>query len=181
MDLNLEAFSANQISSKLWAAEELEKVVTKINFGSLNLYMLGGWYALLHFILKTRNNIHVDECRSIDIDPMACNVANSLNVSWERDWKFKAFPEDANTIQYPEGVNCIINTSSEHMESDQWFENIKPGMLCLIQSNNLDIPEHTNIVASARDLQTKYPLTETLFSGTRPFKTYQRFMSIGIK
>ena len=181
MELNLEAFSANQISSKLWAAEELEKTVAKLEYGPLNMYMLGGWYATLHFILKIRNNIKIDECRSLDIDSMACVVANNLNVSWERDWKFKAFPEDVNNTAYPENVNCIINTSSEHMDSDEWFNNIQPGTLCLIQSNNLDIPEHTNIVKSARELSSRYPLTKTIFQGTRPFKTYQRFMIIGIK
>lgn len=181
MDLNLEAFSANQISSKLWAAEELEKAVNKLEFGSLNIYMLGGWYATLHFILKIRNNIQIDECRSLDIDQVACSIANSLNISWEKDWKFKAFPEDVNNISYPDNVNCVINTSSEHIDSDEWFDNIKSGTLCLIQSNNLDIEEHTNIVKSARDLGTRYPLTTAIFQGTRPFKTYQRFMIIGIK
>lgn len=182
MDLNLEAFSANQIKSKLWAAEELELVVKKNNVGPLNIYMLGGWYALLHFILKIRNNLEIDECRSLDLDPEVCVVANNLNIAWEQpNWSFKSFPQDVNTVTYPESVNCVINTSSEHIDSNEWFDKISAGTLCLIQSNDLKIDEHTNTVQDLRELKQKYPLSEFYFEGTRPFKSYKRFMIIGLK
>lgn len=182
MELNPEAFSASQLTSKLWAAEELEKCVKENNINSLNMYILGGWYALLFFILKVRNNIPIAECRSFDIDQEACMVANTLNITWEQNnWSFRSFPKDVNSLEYPENVNCVINTSSEHIEDNDWFENIPDGVLCLIQSNNLQIPEHVNTVRTIEELMEKYPLSKILYTGTKSIRSYRRFMLIGIK
>jgi len=182
MEVNTEAFSAGQISSKIWAAEELELCVKENSIGPLNIYMLGGWYATLHFILKIRNNIEITECRSFDLDPEVCATANTINQRWESDaWQFKSFPKDVNLLEYPETVNCVINTSSEHMDSHEWFESIRPGTLCLIQSNDLEIAEHVNIVGSIRELKSKYPLSTVLFAGSKNLDQYTRFMIIGLK
>lgn len=181
MDINPEAFSANQIASKTWAAEKLEQCVKDHNLGPLHIYMLGGWYALLFFLLKTRNNIAVNECKSFDIDPVSCTIANTINVSWEKDWQFRALPQDVNYIDYPDTINCVINTSAEHMDTHDWFENIPDGVLCLIQSNNLIIDEHVNTVESLEKLKLMYPLSSLFYEGTQPFKTYDRFMIIGKK
>lgn len=182
MDFNPEAFSAGQISSKLWAAEELELCLDEIGKYPLNIYMLGGWYATLYFILKIRNNLEITECRSFDLDPEVCINANTLNARWESDaWQFKSFPKDVNTIEYPSTVNCVINTSSEHMDSNDWFDNIPAGTLVLIQSNDLEIDEHVNTVQSIRELKAKYPLTKYYFAGSMNLEHYTRFMIIGLK
>ena len=181
-DFDLEAFSANQISSKLWAAEELELCIEEHNIGPLNMYMLGGWYATLFFILKIRNKVQISECRSFDLDPETCMIANSVNALWEKDgWQFKSYPKDVNELTYPPEVNCVINTSSEHMDVHTWYEEIPKGTLCLIQSNDLEIDEHVNTVNSIRELKSKYPLETYYFAGSKNFETYSRFMIIGVK
>jgi hypothetical protein len=182
MELNPEAFSAGQLKSKIWAARELENCINTNNVGALNVYLLGGWYATLFFILKIRDNIEINTCRSFDLDPEACIVANTINNLWEqKDWQFKSFPKDVNEIDYPSEVNCVINTSAEHMESHDWFENIPAGTICLIQSNNLEIPEHVNTVKTIEGLKTMYPLSELFFEGAKTISSYKRFMIIGKK
>jgi hypothetical protein len=182
MLIETDAFSLGQIDSKLWAAEKLEECVKEHSLGPLNMYILGGWYALLFFILKIRNNITVSNCRSVDLDSEACHIANILNNTWEsKDWQFRAFPDDVNVIAYPDSVNCIINTSAEHIESMEWWERIPVGTVCLIQSNNLDIPEHVATVETLDELVNKFPMAKTLYSGSNALPDYTRFMIIGIK
>lgn len=182
MLIETDAFSLGQVDSKLWAAIELEKCVQGNNLGPLNMFILGGWYALLHFILKVRNNIQISECRSIDLDEAACHIANTINNTWESDaWKFKAFPGNVNELSYPSNVNCVINTSAEHIKENAWFNNIPAGTICLIQSNNLQIPEHVATVSSLQELLDKFPFTSVLYKGEHQLPTYTRFMIIGIK
>ncbi len=182
MNLEFDAFSSGQIESKLWAAEKLEWSVKEHDIGSLDIYVLGGWYSLLHFILKVRNNISINSCRSFDLDPSACSVANLINNTWEiKDWSFRSYPQDINAIDYPLNINCVINTITEHVKGNDWYDRIPRGTLCLFQSNDLDHKDHINKVSSIEQLEEKYPLSETYFSGLKLIDSYTRFMIIGKK
>ena len=182
MLIETDAFSLGQIDSKLWAARELENCVKKNNIGPLNIYILGGWYALLHFVLKIRSNIEINSCRSFDLDEQACHIANVINNTWEtEDWKFRAFPEDVNLIDYPQDINFVINTSSEHIESLEWWSKIPKDTLCLIQSNNLKIEEHVATVESIEELESRFPMSKMLYSGSNQLPDYTRYMIIGLK
>lgn len=187
LKIDADAFSAGQIESKIWAAEQLEIVVKEINISPLRMYVLGGWYSLLHFILSVRKNIDIDYCRSVDLDPIVSFNANKINNSWEiKDWKFRAYPFDANHVNYEqEKINCVINTSTEHFESKNWFENIKTGTLVLIQSNDLDIDDHVARPESLDHFISSYPMSTIKYSGTMNFQfknmSYNRHMIIGIK
>jgi hypothetical protein len=189
LKVDSDAFSAGQIESKIWAAEELEKIVTELGTGPLRVYILGGWYSLLHFILKVRKNIDLAYCRSVDLDPLTCYTANKINNTWEYDnWKFRSYPFDANKLDYVysnENINCVINTSTEHFDSNLWYTLIPNGTLVLLQSNNLEIPDHVRISKSRYDLSKLYPMQKQLFLGTKKFDfdkiKYDRHMLIGIK
>lgn len=183
LKIESDAFSAGQIESKVWAAEELEQAVKNLNTGPLRICILGGWYSLLHFILQVRKNIEIEYCRSIDIDPVVSHIANAINNTWETDsWLFRAFPKDANEIIFEDDqINCVINTSTEHFSSDIWFENIPVGTIVLIQSNDLKIDSHVNLVSSLDEFKNKYRLNSILYQGQKTVTNYTRFMLIGIK
>jgi len=187
LKIDADAFSAGQIESKIWAAEQLEIVVKEINISPLRMYVLGGWYSLLHFILSVRKNIDIDYCRSVDLDPIVSFNANKINNSWEiKDWKFRAYPFDANRVNFEqEKINCVINTSTEHFESKDWFKNIESGTLILIQSNDLDISDHVARPESLDHFISSYPMSTIKYSGTMNFQfknmSYNRHMIIGIK
>lgn len=187
LKIDADAFSAGQIESKIWAAEQLEIVVKEINISPLRMYVLGGWYSLLHFILSVRKNLDIDYCRSVDLDPIVSFNANKINNSWEiKDWKFRAYPFDANRVNFEqEKINCVINTSTEHFESKDWFKNIESGTLILIQSNDLDISDHVARPESLDHFISSYPMSTIKYSGTMNFQfknmSYNRHMIIGIK
>jgi hypothetical protein len=184
LKIDSDAFSAGQVESKIWAAEELERIAAHTHV--LRITILGGWYGLLHFILKSRNRQMIEWCRSYDFDASACSVANVLNNTWEmNEWKFKAIPKDANTLAYDDGTNCVVNTATEHFDSQEWFDNIHEGMLCLLQGNDLDIDDHVNKPTSLEHFKKMYPLSVLLFEGTKTFNfesgSFTRYMIIGHK
>ena len=177
--LEIDAFSAGQIESKIWAAEELERIVAHTQI--LRITILGGWYGLLHFILKARGKQMIEWCRSYDLDPSACSVANIINNTWEmKEWAFKSYPQDANTIPYLD-TNCIINTATEHFSSNYWFDNIPSGMLCLLQGNDLIIEDHVQRPTNLEHFKQMFPLQTIMFEGEKKFNTYTRYMIIGYK
>jgi len=187
LKIDADAFSAGQIESKIWAAEQLESIVNDLDIGPLRMYVLGGWYSLLHFILSVRKNIDIEYCRSVDLDPIVSYNANKINNSWElQDWKFRAYPFDANNVIYAqEKINCVINTSTEHFDNNNWFKNIDEGTLVLLQGNDLIIDDHVSRPESLEYFINKYPVKNLKFSGTMNFQfknmSYNRHMIIGIK
>jgi hypothetical protein len=189
LKIDADAFSAGQIESKIWAAEQLESIVKDLDLGPMRMFILGGWYSLLHFILSVRKNIDIDYCRSVDLDPIVSYNANKINNSWEiKDWKFRAYPFDANKLEYTydtDKINCVVNTSTEHFKSKLWYNLIPKGTLVLLQGNDLIIDDHVSRPKSLEHFIDTYPVKDLKFSGTMNFQfkdmSYNRHMIIGIK
>jgi hypothetical protein len=188
MLLDKDAFSSGQILSKVWLAEELEKVVINNNLPQpLSILCLGGWYGVVNFILQLRSNINVEKFRSIDIDSTACENADLLNKSWVwQSWQFKSICDDANTFSYSSAeFNTVINTSIEHIEGHQWFDRIPKSSLVVLQSNNMAHDDHCHNHSSLGDFQSEFAISQVLFAGEKLFKypnwSFKRFMIIGVK
>lgn len=187
MHLDQDAFASGQILSKLWLAENLEKVIEYNNLNKdLKILNLGGWYGILHFILKTRNRIKINCWRSVDIDPVACEVADAINETWVwQNWKFKSIVDDANIFNYDEDFDIIINTSVEHIDSKQWFDTIPKNKIVVLQSNDMPHDDHVHNHRSLDEFINSFPLNEILFHGQKLFQyddmSFRRFMIIGIK
>ena len=73
----------------------------------------------------------------------------------------------------------VINASCEHM-MDDWYYNIPDGTFVVLQSNDFDIPQHTNIVKNIQEMKEKYKMTD-IYSCTLQCTVYQRFTLAGIK
>lgn len=180
MILDKDAFSSGQIGSKIWLCEELEK----IGWLSNTTYVYGGWYGVLSFLILSRGKFQVQRIRSIDIDPTCETNADLLNEYWVwQEWKFKALTEDCNVIK-PEG-DLIINTSTEHFTTKQWFENIPKGTKVILQGNDMPHADHHVHSETLENFVNEYPLTDIVFKGEKEFiyPTWQfkRYMIIGIK
>lgn len=190
MLLDNDAFSSGQIGSKIWLAEELETVVKNYQAQGLfvqplRIVLLGGWYATTNFILQCRKNLVIETVRSIDIDQTACDNADLLNEFWVwQNWTFKAKCADANSYQYND-CDVVINTSSEHIESLEWFNNIPVGTLIAIQSNNMPHDDHVQIHNTIAEFDRTYDLKNTAYIGEKEFVypdwAFKRFMKIGVK
>ncbi len=186
MQLNPDAFSSGQILSKLWLAEELEKVIaTEAIPEPLTVAALGGWYGMMNFILCIRDRIKIDKFVSIDQDLDACDAADQLNEPWVwQQWRFKSQCADANQEDLS-GYNLVINTSTEHFENHTWFNNIASGTIVAIQSNDMQHDDHCCNHHSLEDVILQFPVSRVCYSGLKKFIypdwEFTRFMIIGIK
>lgn len=178
-----DAFSSGQITSKLWLCEEVEKLFDRID----QIWIYAGWYGMTSFLLKSRNNIKIGKIRSWDIDPSCERIADSLNENWVwQEWAFKAYTGDCNQMKPAIGCpDMIINTSTEHFESMEWWDNIPKGMVVVLQGNNMPHEDHCIYSDSLKTFIETYPMSELLFSGQKDFKYeawgFSRFMVIGKK
>jgi hypothetical protein len=188
MLLDKDAFSSGQVLSKLWLAEELEKAVIGNNLSQpLRILCFGGWYGVVNFMLRSRSNVHIENFKSVDLDPIACENADLFNEAWVwQSWQFKAICDDANTFSYsPLEFNTVINTSIEHIEGHQWFDRIPKNTLVALQSNNMAHDDHCHNHSSLDDFRKEFDISHVLFSGEKLFEypswSFKRFMIIGIK
>jgi hypothetical protein len=79
----------------------------------------------------------------------------------------------------------VVNTSTEHFDSRDWFDRIPNGTLCLFQGNDLDIKDHTQRPTDLDHFKTLWPVKQELFAGSMYFdfkeESYTRYMTIGLK
>jgi hypothetical protein len=185
--LNYDAFSEGQVASKIWLCEELERIMHDHHGRAMlkpqSIFILGGWYGVLAFLLLSRKNIPIDKIRSIDIDPATVEIADRINNTWLINrWQFKALHGDANDVEF-EDADIVINTSTEHFEVNDWFDTIEEGTLVCLQGNNMNHDDHVSEFTSMDDFKKKYPLSRILFEGTKEFKYpewgFTRYMLIG--
>lgn len=181
LTVDKDAFSSGQVGSKLWLCEQLEALFDSVD----TAWIYGGWYGMTAFLLRSRNNLQIGTIRSYDMDPACEAVADMLNENWVyKDWQFKAFTEDCNTL-IPHDVDLVINTSTEHFESMDWFNNIPEGTVIAIQGNNMPHEDHHVHSKNLGEFCKMYPLSKTLYQGsldfTYPTWKFTRFMHIGIK
>ena len=176
-----DAFSHSHITSKLWLCKELETHVPS----SVLTRIYGGWCGLTAFLLLSRGKFLVDRIESFDVDPECEKYANMINEKWvHEEWKFIAKTGNCNTVN-PDGADLIINTSSEHFASLDWWYRIPSGTRVAIQSNNMQHDDHFNTVDSIEEMCNMYQFSQVLYSGTTEFNYqswgFSRYMIIGIK
>jgi hypothetical protein len=183
LNVNRDAFSSGQVGSKLWLCEELETLFESAD----NIWIYGGWYGVTAFLLNSRSNMSIGQIRSYDVDPSCEAIADMINENWVIDnWKFKAHTEDCNQLdpsQY--SPDLIINTSTEHFDSMDWWHNIPPGTVVALQGNNMIHDDHHIHSRCLQEFVAQFPVTTTLYTGQKEFVypdwKFTRYMLIGVK
>jgi hypothetical protein len=185
--MNFDSFSHGQIQSKLWLCKELEPFLPEI----ASVAVLGSWYNVIALMLLTRQPDRYRQIIGIDLDENTKEIADKITDAWRFgvDSIVTNVISDANTYDLSP-FNLVINCSPEHMNSNEWFENLDYGKLVCIQSSSVmttddDVWMCVNPNESLDDLTQKYPLSKYLYSGTKEIRYdeggYNRFMLIGIK
>lgn len=188
ISLHQDAFSSGQISSKLWLCEQLES----ISFSQpQTIWIYGGWYGILGFLLLARNKISINKILSFDQDDEASYNADKICENWVwQEWKFKAFREDCNQLdpkqnKYDSSPDIVINTSTEHFDTNEWFDNIPNGTLIALQNNNMPNNDHVNSYSSIDEFAQAYKLSRIIYQDSLHFHYptwhFDRYMIIGYK
>lgn len=178
------------MQSKSWLVGSLEACLDEYypaDQDGFRIWILAGWYGITNMIIRVRSKIRIKEIRSFDIDPSCEEIADKINNLWVwRAWEFKAHTADINELEYKPKPDIIINSSVEHMTSNNWWTNIPKGTLVALQASNMEHDDHINPIKSSRELLEKYPLEECFMEGTKRFQYndedgFYRSMIIGIK
>ena len=188
-NVNQDAWSSGQIGSKIWMRERLIEIMRGNEYEWWNLQkiaILGGWYGMSAFLLLSDPvmPVFIDHIRSYDIDPTCEPIADMINENWVFDsWKFKAMTGDVDEIDFSD-FDIIINTSTEHMSSNKWFDNLNNEQLIVIQSNNMPHDDHIHTLNTLEEFEKEFPLN-SLYSGQLDFHyetwEFSRWMNIGTK
>lgn len=183
-EINKDAFSSGQVTSKIWLCEEAEKLFSNIDC----IWIYGGWYGITAFLLHSRGNIKIKSIRSFDIDPECEAIADIINENWVwRNWQFKAHTQDCNLLNpnIDNGPDIIINTSTEHFECMDWWDNIPKGKAVILQGNNMQHEDHYGNSDSLDAFIKTFPVSKLIYSGQRDFNYgswgFSRYMLIGVK
>lgn len=179
----IDMFHGNQINSAyemLKACEHLREhrilySYIDTDFSSNALY-IGSW---MGFKTKLLCDFYDYSIVELELDPRCKDVSEIWN---EDNKNYKGHIQgDANKMDddFYKQFNLIINPSCEHM-SDDWYYKLQPGTFVLLQSNDFDIPQHTNIVKNTQEMIKKYEM-KNIYSCTMQCTAYQRFTLAGIK
>lgn len=180
IEINKDSFASGQIGSKIWLCEELERT----GWSSELTWIYGGWYATTALLLRTRGRFQVKMIESFDIDPACETPARLLNENWVWRKQFWAHTQDCNTIT-DVSADLVINTATEHFDSDQWWQNLPPGQRVVLQTNDMPHDDHVIQVRSIRQFMHLYPMQRIDYYGALyfdyPENSFTRYMLIGVK
>jgi hypothetical protein len=110
-----------------------------------------------------------------------------INENWVIDnWKFKANTQDCNALKFEQNSpDLVINTSTEHFESLDWWNSIPKGTTVALQGNNMPHEDHHIYSSSLDEFIRTYPVSNLLYRGQKDFEyptwKFSRFMLIGQK
>lgn len=183
------AFSKGQLASKSWLLEHLYYNTEK-NYQTVAI--LGSWIGAL--VEPLHKHFPLERIYGIDSDADAIEKSEKLNQKFvQNDWKYKGVVHDVDMLDcdnmnFETGgelitvkPDWIINTSCEHM-STLWFDSVDKDQLIVMQTNNSDkFDGHINPCYTQKEMQAKYPLSETLYVGALETPAYTRYMQIGYK
>ena len=183
IDRFVESVSPNQIRSKQWLVDELDKI-NELHERSLKIEIVGSWFGwpLVQFL---HEKFDIQRIRLYDIDPFACKVARKYIEFFEYDTKITTYEISYWEHKQPDEIGChlLINTSAEHMKesfADYTHNYVNSPIIALHSNNMYEEPDHCNCVDDEYELAMNNAITDIYFSGELNLRDeYNRFMVIG--
>lgn len=163
-----DAFRPSQIQSKIWLLDHIQNHITDAS----RVCVLGAWFG---FIASCLGDMGVQHITEVDLDPRHEKFAKRLN---HRHRHYRRITGDACEVDLKD-FDMVINTSSEHM-SDRWFDQVRPGTVVALQTNNIDHVSHCNTKNNLSQVCETYSMN-MIYQGQKDFVSYSRFMIVGIK
>ena len=170
----IDMFHSNQINSiyeilKATDTLRLQGMPTK------TLY-IGSWMGFKTKLFSEYYGLNITEVELDERCKAVSEIWNSDNKNYDGH-----IQGDATQLnkEFYEDFKTVINSSCEHM-NDEWYYNIPDGTFMILQSNDFDIPQHTNIVKNIQEMKNKYKMRD-IYSCTLQCTVYQRFTLAGIK
>ncbi len=173
----LESFWKGQVHSKEWLIMRLANYIDQ----SVSIDIFGGWNGVLASMLF-QSGVPIKTIRSIDIDPVCEEIANTMNKKEHIEGRFRALTSDMCVVK--SDADIAINTSCEHItqeQYDEWLTCLPQNSLIVLQSNNFKIDEHIRIADSLEEFVEQSQLNVIDKGTLRLSLGYDRYMIIGKK
>jgi len=170
----IDMFHSNQINSIyeiLKAADTL-----KLQGMPAKTLYIGSWMGFKTKLFSEYYGLNITEIELDERCKAVSEIWNSDNKNYDGHIQGDATQLDK---EFYKDFKTVINPSCEHM-SDEWYYNIPDGTCMILQSNDFDIPQHTNIVKNVQEMKNKYKMSD-IYSCTLQCTVYQRFTLAGIK
>ena len=173
----LDSFSEGQISNKVWAVEELSKL---IDDSYEECVVIGSWHGLFSYLLAESG--FKNKIINIELDKICNDIAKMVRVHDNIIFKLGDGMEIFHELNY--GNKIMVCTACEHIDNEELYFTLNqkhPNMLVCLQSNNYyDIDSHINCKDTLEDFVESLPLKNIMYSGEKRYKNeYDRFMVIG--
>jgi hypothetical protein len=180
------SYTSDLVISKLWLADQLEKIMQKQGIDSVPVaYVLGSWYSNMSTVLRKMNlpiDLVVDVEKNHKWLQQAQAVQQAMNING-----VKHMAADANKIDFRRLTDpgVVINTSINDMPDHGWFDHIPTGTIVALQGRDSVPSGAEHVYNSPDEILELYPLETVLYKGSQklqdPETAYTRHMVIGIK
>lgn len=185
-----DAFSHGQIRSKLWLSEKFADWSKKHVEASENLTLnwYGSWVGIGPFLLLSRTDIKFTRVNLFDLNAQDLEVSRSILDYWRcESIEIITHCIDVNDHRPENTPNQVfINSACEHMAEHLWLEQIPKGSFVLLQSTDMQHPEHVNCAIDLEQFINNYSPGLTVLESQQidffyPDKQFSRFMLFGRK
>ena len=170
----IDMFHTNQIDSIYEICRAFEAI--KHQEMSTNALYIGSWMGFKTKLLSKYYDLEITELELDERCKAVSEIWNSDNKNYDGHIQGDATQLDK---EFYKDFKTVINPSCEHM-NDEWYYNLPDGTFVILQSNDFDIPQHTNFIKNIEEMKNKYKMRD-IYSCTLQCTVYQRFTLAGIK
>ena len=173
------SFTRDLVFSKFWLMQKLSQIQPQVS----TMYVLGSWYGNLALFLNRYPRVRVDQIINVETNQERLDSGEHI-LNQAGAGNVEHMLKDANDLDYRQldRDSVVVNTSLNDIKGQDWFENIPPGTLVVMQARDQVENEQFD---SPNDIEQKFPLSQVLYSGSLaledPETEYTRFMIIGVK
>lgn len=182
MNFDRDAFAHGPIESKLWLCDSLKILVT---YPVDNVIVLGSWNGTMAFLLYVTRVIEFKKIFLVDTDPDYQQQARAICNTLDCQGRLVIVEQDANTYEHPSGKNLVINTSTDNIAGNQWFNRIPKYSYVMLQGRTGGHRDCVQPYDNAQDFDCAYPMMFSYAVETKEFvypdHSYTRYMKMGIK
>lgn len=190
ISFSADAFSHSQIKSKIWLSKSFSTWYRKyfLAHNRYTLHWYGSWVGLGPFMLLTHSDIQIERIDLYDLNLNDLEVSKKiLNYFDCEGIHVVPHHQDVNQVP-PIGIEnqIFVNSSCEHMLSQDWLAKIPQNSFVLLQSTDMPHVEHINSPHNMAHFIEQYEgylnvLETDQLSFEYPDKTFTRFMILGTK